>query len=504
MMACVWARARARVGVRAGPCTASLPPAVPHRRSLAQLPRDMSKRTAADVAPSVRFLKEAPCGSPAKGDWYPAVGSEAKTQTVVGEMLTAIREGGEAAALGYAEKFDKWPKDKPVLMSKEDIAAVVDSLPQSVKDDVQYQYERVKAFAQKSKESMHEFSFEVSPGTTLGQRLVPVNTVGCYIPGGRFSHTSSAIMSITTAKVAGVENVVACSPPMAGTSTVHPGTIYSMQLAGADYILQMGGVQAVAAMAYGLFTEAGPAEMLVGPGNAMVAEAKRQLFGRLGIDMFAGPTEIMVLADETADPYLVASDIVSQAEHGLTSPAWVITTSEKLGQDVLKEVEKAADGLMEAEPDSACRQAWRDFGEVALVSSREQMAALSDLYAPEHLEVHCKDLEWWLATLRNYGSLFLGEETCVTYGDKCSGTNHILPTRSVARYSGGLSVDKFIKKLTWQRMVPEANRQVGAAAARISRLEGMEGHARAGDDRMAKYFPGETFELQSAWKKRKM
>jgi len=461
----------------------------------------MDRSAATEAAPSVRFLKEAPVGTPATGSWFPAAGSETKTQSIVQDMLEAIRVGGEAKAKEYAVKFDKWPEDKPVLLSREDIERTSASIPEATKKDIQFQYERVNAFAQRSRDSMKEFSCEVSPGSTLGQRLVPMNSVGCYVPGGRFSHVSSAIMSITTARVAGVKHVVACSPPMAGTAGIHPATVYAMNLAGADYILAMGGVQAIASMAYGLFTSAGPVDMLVGPGNALVAEAKRQLFGRLGIDMFAGPTEIMVLADETADPFIVASDLVSQAEHGPTSPAWLITTSEKLGKEAIVEAEKAVKKLMAEEPDSACAVSWRDFGEVALVSSREEMAALSDLYSPEHLEVHAKDLDWWLASLRNYGSLFLGEETCVSYGDKCSGTNHILPTRSVSRYSGGLSVDKFIKKLTWQRMTREANRDVGTATARISRLEGMEGHARAGDYRLAKYFPEETFELQSAWKK---
>jgi len=220
-------------------------------------------------------------------------------------------------------------------------------------------------------------------------------------------------------------------------------------------------------MAYGFLTDAGPAEMIVGPGNALVAEAKRQLFGRLGIDMFAGPTEIAVIADDSADPFIVASDLVSQAEHGVNSPAWLFTTSEKLGKDVMVEMDKAMDKLVATEPSNPVKEAWRDFGEIVVVANREECAALSDLYSAEHLEVHAKDLDWWFATLRNYGSLFLGEETCVTYGDKCSGTNHILPTKSVSRYSGGLSVDKFIKKLTWQRMNREANREVGAAAARI-------------------------------------
>jgi len=291
---------------------------------------------------------------------------------------------------------------------------------------------------------------------------------------------------------------------MPGTIEMHPATVYAMHVAGADHILAMGGVQAIAAMAFGLLTPAGPADILVGPGNALVAEAKRQLFGRVGIDMFAGPTEIMVIADETADPFIVASDLVSQAEHGVNSPAWLITTSEKLGKDVLVEMDKAMDKLVVAEPNNPVKEAWRDYGEILVVANREEMAKLSDLYAPEHLEVQAADLDWWLATLRNYGSLFLGEETCVTYGDKCSGTNHILPTKSVGRYSGGLSVDKFIKKLTWQRNTREANKEIGAAAARISRLEGMEGHARAGDDRLKKFFPSETFVLESQWKRPKI
>jgi len=458
------------------------------------------------VAPSARFLKScsASGGTPANGEWFPGAGSEVKTTETVSEMLKAIREGGANQCINYAIKFDKWPKDKPVLLSKKDIETITSVLPQKVKDDCHFQHARVKAFAEKSRASMHDFEYEVSPGCTLGTKLVPVKTAGCYVPGGRYCHISSAIMSVTTAKVAGVQNVVACSPPMPGTTDMHPATVYAMHVAGADHILAMGGVQAVAAMAYGFLTDAGPAEMIVGPGNALVAEAKRQLFGRLGIDMFAGPTEIMVIADDTADPFIVASDLVSQAEHGVNSPAWLLTTSEKMGKDVMIEMDKAMDKLVVTEPSNPVKEAWRDFGEIVVVSNREELAKLSDLYSAEHLEVHARDLDWWLTTLRNYGSLFLGEETCVTYGDKCSGTNHILPTKSVSRYSGGLSVDKFIKKLTWQRMNREANREVGAAAARISRLEGMEGHARAGDDRLRKYFPDESFVLDSQWKRPKL
>lgn len=454
------------------------------------------------VAPSARFLKQVDlANSPGSGDWFPGAGSEIKTTQIVADMLKNIREGGPQKCIDYAVQLDKWPKDKPVLLTKEDIEKITAVLPQKVKDDCHYQHDRVKRFAEQTRNSMKEISYEVSPGCTLGTRLLPMTTAGCYVPGGRYCHISSAIMSVATAKVAGVKHVVACSPPMPGTTDMHPATVYAMHVAGADHILAMGGVQAIAAMAFGYLTDAGPAEILVGPGNAFVAEAKRQLFGRLGIDMFAGPTEIAVIADETADSFMVASDLVSQAEHGLNSPAWLFTTSEELGKKTMEEVEKAMDKLVTCEPANPVKTAWRDFGEVIVVANREEMAAVSDLYAAEHLEVHAKDLDWWLKTLKNYGSLFLGEETCVSYGDKCSGTNHILPTKSVSRYSGGLSVDKFIKKLTWQRMTRESNREVGAACARISRLEGMEGHARAGDDRLAKYFPSETFDLEVQWKR---
>jgi sulfopropanediol 3-dehydrogenase len=449
------------------------------------------------------------------------------TVETVASMLAEIEAGGESAAIGFASRLDGWPEGLSPLVTPDMVAEQTARLPQQVKDDVQFQLDQVTDFARAQLASLKAFETELHPGVTAGQRIVPVTTAGCYVPGGRFSHVSSAIMSVATARVAGVENVVACSPPVRGTTEVHPATLYAMQLAGADRILAMGGVQAVASMAFGLFSEetasrttasdatasdaaasdsarlAARADVLVGPGNAFVAEAKRALFGRVGIDMFAGPTEIMVLADASADPRVVAADLVSQAEHGADSPAWLITTDERLGRAVLDEVDALAAALVRDEPGSACETAWRDYGEVCVVDGREEMAALSDLYAAEHLEVQCgvgrddeaEELEWWLKRLRNYGSLFLGEETTVTYGDKCSGPNHILPTKSVGRYSGGLSVDKFVKKLTWQRMDRAANREVGVRAARISRLEGMEGHARAGDERLAKYFPGETFDL---------
>ncbi len=292
--------------------------------------------------------------------------------------------------------------------------------------------------------------------------------------------------------MAGVKQVIACSPTHPDRG-VHPAIVYAADLAGADTILSLGGVQGIASLAFGLFT-GHPADILVGPGNRFVAEAKRLLFGRVGIDLFAGPTEILIITDDSADPDLVACDLVSQVEHGLDSPAWLVSTSARVAQQVIDLMPKYIERL--AQPNrSAAEGAWRDYGEVVVVETREEAVKVSDDYAPEHLEVMCDDLDWWLKHLSNYGSLFLGEETTVAYGDKCSGTNHILPTKGAARYTGGLSVSKFIKVLTWQRMTAEANRDVGAVTARISRCEGMEGHARSGDDRLHKYFPDEEFDL---------
>jgi sulfopropanediol 3-dehydrogenase len=298
-------------------------------------------------------------------------------------------------------------------------------------------------------------------------------------------------MSVATAKVAGVENIVACSAPH-GNEGPNPAILYAMNLCGADTILSLGGVQGIASMAFGLFTGK-PARILVGPGNRFVAEAKRMLYGRVGIDMFAGPTEIAIIADDSADPQIVAEDLVSQAEHGLDSPAWLITTSRTLADQVMGQMDKHIAALPETSR-KAAEIAWRDYGEVILCDTDEEAVQISDEYAAEHLEVHTARDAWYTDMLKNYGSLFIGEETTVTYGDKCSGTNHILPTKGAAHYTGGLSVHKFMKIVTTQRMTKEANREVGQAAARISRLEGMEGHARSADVRLRKYFPGENFD----------
>ena len=427
-----------------------------------------------------------------KADKSPTTGEE-DTRRIVQEMLAKIENGGEDTAREYAENLDKWTGD--IVVTSEEIAAAGERLSQRARDDIHFAYDRVKKFAEAQLASMQEFETELSPGLIAGQKLIPVHTAGCYVPGGRYAHIASAIMSVTTAKVAGVKNVIACSPTR-GSDGVHPSILYAAGLAGADTILALGGVQGIAAMAFGLFS-GHPADVLVGPGNRFVAEAKRILYGRVGIDMFAGPTEIAVIADETADPDIVASDLISQAEHGFDSPAWLISTSQELAEQVIERIPSCIARLND--PNKAAAEcAWRDYGEVIIAETREEAVKQSDIYAPEHLEVHTKDLEWWLAELSNYGSLFLGEETTVTYGDKASGPNHILPTKGAARYSGGLSVGKFIKTVTWQRMNREANRDVGAVSARISRAEGMEGHALAGDDRLHKYFPDEQFELKAS------
>lgn len=412
------------------------------------------------------------------------------THELVRKMLMEIEQGGEAVALKYAEKLDGWTKE--VVVTDAEIKVAADSLSQQTKKDIQFSHARVKAFAQAQLTSMQEFVTEVSPGLWCGQRLIPVQTAGCYIPGGRYAHIASAIMSVTTAKVAGVENIIACSPTHQDRG-VHPAILYAAHYAGADQVLHLGGVQGIAALAFGLFT-GNAADILVGPGNRFVAEAKRILFGRVGIDMFAGPTEILIICDDRADPELAACDLASQAEHGPDSPAWLVSTDRAVAEKVMARIPHYIGRLSEPNR-TAAETAWRDYGEVAVVDSREDAVRISNEYAAEHLEVMCGDPDWWLQHLRNYGSLFLGEETTVSYGDKCSGTNHILPTKGAARYTGGLSVSKFIKVLTYQRMSREANRDVGAVTARISRCEGMEGHARSGDDRLHKYFPDEKFDL---------
>jgi len=412
---------------------------------------------------------------------------------VAGDMLADIEARGEAAVREYAERLDGWTGE--ILVSDDEIERRTRDIPAAVKRDIEFATAQVVRFADAQRESIREFATEIQPGLIAGQRLVPVNVAGCYVPTGRYAHIASAYMSIATAKAARVPTVVACSTPYQGQG-IHPQVLYAMKVAGADVIMTLGGVQAIAAMAYGLFTGK-PADIVVGPGNKFVAEAKRLLFGKVGIDVFAGPSEVAVIADDSADAALVASDLVGQAEHGHESPAWLFTTSRALAEDVMRRVPPLIDALPPVARDAA-GAAWRDYGEVIVCDSREDAAAACDRHAPEHLEVHARDLDWWLARLTCYGSLFLGEETTVAFGDKASGPNHILPTKGAARYSGGLSVHKFMKTLTWQRMDRVAARQIAQVSARISRLEGMEAHARTADDRLAKYFPDEAFDKGEA------
>ena len=417
---------------------------------------------------------------------------EDEAREIVNAMLREIRARGEDAVREYAAKFDGWSGD--IVVTPEVIAQRTRSLPDTVKEDIRFAHDQVFRFAQRQRESLLEFEAELHPGLVCGQKLIPVNVAGCYVPGGRYAHVASVYMSIATARAAGVPFVIACSPSHKGGG-IHPVVLYAMSVSKPDVIMTLGGVQAIATLAYGLFTGK-PADVIAGPGNKYVAEAKRILFGQVGIDVFAGPSEILVIADDSADPLLVASDLVGQAEHGVETPAWLITTSEPLARRVMDEVPRLIAALP-AQASAAAGAAWRDYGEVAVVADREAAAALSDEYAPEHLEVHARDLDWWLGRLTAYGSLFLGEETTVAFGDKTSGPNHILPTKKAARYSGGLSVGKFIKTVTYQRMSRDANRRIAGVTARISRLEGMEAHARTADDRLSKYFPHERFATET-------
>ncbi len=408
---------------------------------------------------------------------------DTKTKEIVQNLLKELEKSKEEGCKELTKKFDKY--DGEIIVSKEKIEDIKKKLDQKTKDDIKFSYDRVKKFAEAQlKNYGQDFEVELSNGLYAGQKLVPVNTAGCYIPGGRYAHIASAVMSVTTAKVAGVENIIACSPPKENIGA-HPAIIYTADLCGADVILNLGGVPAIAAMTYGLFGNA-PADILVGPGNQFVAEAKRILFGKVGIDLFAGPTEIGIIADETADPEIVAVDLVGQAEHGYNSPAWLYTTSQKLADAVIKRVPELIEELPEV-PKLSAEAAWRDYGEVILCDTNEEMVKVSDDYAPEHLELQTKNLKWFHERLKNYGSLFIGEETTVAYGDKCSGTNHILPTKGAGKYTGGLFVGKFIKTLSFQRMTKDSTKEVGATAARISRYEGMEAHARTGDVRLKKY-----------------
>lgn len=399
----------------------------------------------------------------------------------VAKMLDQIAQSGEAAARTFAQELDGWTGE--IVVPRDALDQAASRVPAQMREDIRFAHQNIRRFAEAQRSTLNDLQVELMPGMWAGQKQIPVNGAGCYVPGGRYTHISSALMTVTTARVAGVGHIVAASPPRQGAG-IPDAVLYAMDLAGADTILALGGVQAVAAMALGLFGTQ-PADVLAGPGNAYVAEAKRQLFGAHGIDMFAGPTDVLIIADDSADAETVAWDLVSQAEHGPDSPVWLVTDNRALAEAVLRLVPKFAAQLPEVNA-AAAQTAWAERGEVVLCQTREEMAAVADRYAPEHLHVQARDLDWWMGRLRVYGALFLGAETTVAFGDKAAGPNHVLPTSGAARYTGGLSVQKFIKTVTWQRCDAKGMIPLAEATARISRLEGMAGHASAAELRLKK------------------
>lgn len=418
---------------------------------------------------SVTYLKQA--------EPRPA-GENAELRARVADMLAEISAGGETVVRRHARELDGWQGE--IVLPEAARAAASARVDDGLKAEIVFAHDNIRRFAEAQLATICECTVELMPGHWAGQRLIPVSSVGCYVPGGRYAHIASALMTITTARVAGVGHVTAASPPR-GEDGIADAMVFAMDLAGADTILTLGGVQAVAAMAEGHFG-CPPADILAGPGNAYVAEAKRALFGRVGIDMFAGPTDSMVIADHTADASAVAWDLAGQAEHGADSPVWLVTSDRVLAEAVTALVPEYAASLPEPNR-TAATAAWEGRAEVILCDTREEMAAVADRYAPEHLHVQAADLDWWLDRLTAYGSLFLGPGTTVAFGDKASGPNHVLPTSGAARYTGGLSVHKFLKTVTWQRTEGEAAARIARATARISHAEGMVGHARSAEIR---------------------
>ena len=400
---------------------------------------------------------------------------------VVAGVIEDVRQRGDAAVRHYSEKFDRWSPES-FRLGAEEIERIVDTVPAEVLDDLRTVQANVRAFAQHQLESMREIEVETQPGVFLGQKHLPIAATGAYIPGGRYPLTASAHMTVVTAKVAGVERVTACTPPIRGE--IPGATIAAMHLAGADEILLLGGVQAVAAMAVGTET-IGRVDLLAGPGNAYVAEAKRQLFGEVGIDLFAGPTEILIVADGSADPFVVAVDLLSQAEHGPDSPAVLVTTSEDVARAAMTHIDRL---LPDMPTNDMAGPAWRDHGQVHVVEDLDEAYRLADGFASEHVQILTGQPREALEKMHNYGALFLGEGTCVSYGDKVIGTNHVLPTRGAARYTGGLWVGKYLRTVTYQEVTDRAaSAALGELCGRASRIELFEGHARSGDVRAAKY-----------------
>ncbi|EIP0122871.1 MULTISPECIES: histidinol dehydrogenase [Vibrio] len=407
--------------------------------------------------------------------------NDAKVRQIVENILADIESKGDSAVRELSEKFDNWSPEQ-FRLSEEQIQACVDALDESTRHDIEFAQQQVRNFAQIQRDSMKDVEVETMPGVVLGHKNIPVNSVGCYIPGGKYPLVASAHMSVLTAKVAGVKRVIACAPPFNGQPNV--AIVAAMAMAGADEIYCFGGVQAVGAMALGTETIA-PVDMIVGPGNAFVAEAKRQLFGRVGIDLFAGPTETLVIADEKGcDPELAAADLLGQAEHGYNSPAVLLTNSETFAKETIKEIERQLTILPTAE---VAGKAWADYGQVIVCDSYEEMVEVADDIASEHVQVMTEDPKYFLDNMTNYGALFLGRETNVSYGDKCIGTNHTLPTKKAARYTGGLWVGKFIKTCTYQRVTEAASLKVGEYCSRLCALEGFAGHKEQADIRVRRY-----------------
>lgn len=399
----------------------------------------------------------------------------------VGRVLDDIRAEGDSAVRRYSEQFDKWAPQS-FRLSEAEIATIVADLPGTVVDDLSFVQRQVRDFAQAQRDSMLDIEVETLPGVRLGHKHVPVSASGAYVPGGRYPLTASAHMTVVTAKVAGVPRVAATTPPNQGTPPAI--SVAAMHLAGADEIYVLGGVQAIGALALGTET-IDPVNLLTGPGNAYVAEAKRQLFGEVGIDLFAGPTEVLIIADHTADPFVVAADLLSQAEHGPDSPVVLITTSERVGLETIAEVERQ---LVNLPTNGIAAVSWADHGEVHLVDTLEEAFALGDRFASEHVQILTEEPRRALAEMQDYGALFLGEKTCVSFGDKVIGTNHVLPTLGAARYTGGLWVGKFLKTVTYQEITDaRSSAELGRLCGRAARLENFEGHARSADVRAAKY-----------------
>lgn len=406
---------------------------------------------------------------------------DAKVRAVVESTLAEIAARGDAAVRALSEKFDKWSPDSFRLSDGEIERALAELSPSDL-DDIRFAQAQIRGFAEHQKAALLDIEVETMPGVVLGHKNIPVNAVGCYVPGGKYPLVASAHMSVVTAKVAGVKRIITCAPPFEGRP--NPAIVAAQHLGGADEIYCMGGIQAVGAMALGTETIGG-VDMLVGPGNAFVAEAKRQLFGRVGIDLFAGPTETLIVADETVDGEICAVDLLGQAEHGPTSPAILVTNSEKLAQDTMAEVERQLQTLPTAE---IAGQAWRDYGQVIVCDDHAEMARVADEIASEHVQIMTSDDDYFLNTMTNYGALFLGPRTNVSYGDKVIGTNHTLPTMKAARYTGGLWVGKFMKTCTYQRVLTdEASVKIGEVCSRLCALEGFAGHKEQADIRVRRY-----------------